>query len=281
MDAVEGALLECQGVARVGDLMASGVTQHSIRAGLASGRLLRPARGIVALPEADPVLVRCASTNSLLTCVSAAELLGLWVVHRPESVHLLRRDGRFSSKRAVVHRGSWAPPAPGSHVASRLDVVMHALHCLPELEALVVAESAVKQGLPLELLRAQLTGPRNGPARSLLDRIHRGADSLLETLAREHIKAAGLHVEAQVKVDGVGWMDIIVEKCLDLETDGKTHQEPASRYQDYARDGRAQSLGFATLRVGYADVVHRPEHMVDQVRRIVARRLALGGLPTY
>ena len=261
--------------------MADGVTQHAIRAAIASGRLTRPSRGVVALPDADPVFVRCVTTNSLLTCASAAEHHGLWLVQKPEIVHLFRRDGRFSSDRAVIHRGSWAAPPARSHVASRLDVVLHALHCLSDLEALVVAESAVKQGLPLEVIRAQLEGPRNGPARSVLDRIHVGADSLVETLAREHLRAAGLQVEAQVKVEGVGWMDIIVEKCTDLEVDGKTHQLPESRYKDYARDAHAQTLGFATVRVGYADVIHRPDRMVAQVKRVVARRLALGNLPRY
>ena len=281
MDPLEAALGARHGVARVSELMADGVTQHAIRAAIASGRLMRPSRGTVALPEADPVLVRCVSTNSLLTCASAAEHHGLWLVHKPESVHLLRRDGRFSSDRAVIHRGSWAQPPARSHFASRLDVVLHALHCLPDLEALVIAESAVKQGLPVELLRAHLDGPRNGPARSVLDRIHVGADSLVETLAREHLRAAGLRVEAQVNVQGVGWMDIIVERCTDLEVDGKTHQQPESRYKDYARDAHAQTLGFATMRVGYADVVHRPDRMVAMVKRVVARRLALGSLPSY
>ncbi len=235
----------------------------------------------MALPDADPVILRCLSTNSLLTCASAARRHGLWLVHDPEHVHVLRPDGHFRSDRAVVHRGSWVPAPAGSRIASLADVVLHASQCLPELEALVVVESAIQQGLSLEFLRAQLTGPRNAAARKVLGLVDKGADSLIETLARELMRRAGLHVEPQVYVPGVGWMDTIVQRCVDVELDGHTHEDPESRRKDYARDARAQALGFGTVRFSYADVVHQPEQMVARVQAVVERRLALGDLPTY
>jgi very-short-patch-repair endonuclease len=281
MDALWEALNARGGAARRGELLDAGLSRHAIGSALASGRLLRPSRGIIALPDADPLVVRCLTTNSLLTCASAARQHGLWVLHDHEVVHLLRADGRFRSERAVVHRGSWERAAPGSRISSLLDTVMHALLCLPDLEALVIVESALKQGLSLERLESLLTGPRNSAARAVLRMVDRGADSLAETLAREHLRRAGLFVEPQVEVAGVGRMDHIVERCLDLEIDGKTHQKPESRYNDYVRDAAAQARRFATLRVAYADVVHRPDQLVRRVRSVVDARLALGNLPSY
>ncbi len=138
------------GAARTGELFAAGIGRRQLQAAIAKGTIERPARGVVVLPGADPLLVRCLTTNSLLTCVSAAEGHGLWVLQRPERVHLLRTDGRLMSERAVVHRQSWVTADPGSRFASLADVVLHALSCLPELEALVIAESAVQkvEGLP-------------------------------------------------------------------------------------------------------------------------------------
>lgn len=162
------ALREHEGVARRSELLAAGVTRHDLVSALREGSVLRPARGILALPDADPLLVRCLTTNSLLTCVSAARKHGLWVLREHEEVHLLRPDGRLASDRAVVHRGSWAPAAPGARTASVLDTVLHALRCLPDLEALVIVESALRNGLRLDLLEGLLTGPRNGPARAVL-----------------------------------------------------------------------------------------------------------------
>ncbi|AMM33658.1 hypothetical protein SA2016_2993 [Sinomonas atrocyanea] len=72
-----------------------------------------------------------------------------------------------------------------------------------------------------------------------------------------------------------------MERCLDLEIDGKTHQQPESRYSDYLRDGAAQARGFAALRVSYADVVHRTAQMVRRVGAAVSGRLGQGSLPVY
>ncbi|MDP9884802.1 very-short-patch-repair endonuclease [Sinomonas atrocyanea] len=281
MDRIVRALRENHGAARRSELLAAGVTRHDLVSAIRTGAVLRPARGILALPDADPLLVRCLTTNSLLTCVSAARRHGLWVLKEHEEIHLQRADGRLASDRAVVHRGSWAPAAPAARTASVLDTVMHALHCLPDLEALVIVESALKKGLPMELVASLLRGPRNGPARAVLAMVDRGADSPAETLAREHLRRAGFFVEPQVLVDGVGSMDHIVERCLDLEIDGRTHQQPESRYSDYLRDGAAQARGFATLRVSYGDVVHRTAQVVRRVGAVVSARLAQGSLPVY
>ncbi|WP_369045075.1 type IV toxin-antitoxin system AbiEi family antitoxin domain-containing protein [Sinomonas sp. P10A9] len=267
------------GAARTGELLSLGVSRRQLQAALAKGSIDRPARGVVALPDADPLLVRCLTTNSLLTCVSAAECHGLWVLHEPEKVHLLRSDGRLVSDRAVVHRQSWVAADLGSRLASLADVVLHALSCLPELEALVIAESAVQKGLSKDYLLAQLPGRRNGRARAVLDLIEPGADSLVETLARTHLRRAGLRVRSQVEIGGVGWVDHLIEECVILETDGKEHQKPASRYKDYARDAHAQTLRLAVVRVGYGDLVHHPDQMVERVKAVVAARLSMGRLP--
>ena len=265
------------GVARRGDLFRDGVSRAELEAALTAGTLMRPRRGIYALPDTDPLVVRCAATNSLLTCASAAQHHGLWVVREPEEVHVLRSDGRYDSERAVVHRQSWWPPDPRSHVASRADVLLHALRCLPELEALVMVESAVQKGFSLDFLYERLPGRRNAAARRVLEAVDSGADSLLETLAREHLRRAGLRVQSQVEVEGVGWMDVLVEGFVDVETDGCVHNEPLQRAKDYRRDRAAQLRGYEVLRYTYSDIVDNPETMVAEVREVVAHRRAQAG----
>lgn len=263
------------GVARRGDLFRDGVARGEVEAALTSGAVMRPRRGIYALPDADPLLVRCAATNSLLTCVSAAQHHGFWVVREPEEVHVLRADGRYDSGRAVVHRQSWWPPDPRGHIASRADVLLHALRCLPELEALVMVESAAQQGFSLDFLRERLPGRRNAAARRVLAAVRPGADSLLETLAREHLRRAGLRVQTQVEVEGVGWMDVLVEGFIDVETNGRVHNEPLQRAKDYRRDRAAQLRGYEVLRYTYSDIVDRPGTMVAEVSEVATRRRAL------
>ena len=259
--------------------MRDGVTRREIEEAAARGAIVRPHRGVYAVPGADPVLIRCALTNSLLTCVSAARVHGFWVLHDPEDVHIYRADGGYSSERAVVHRQSWVPREPRSHVASRADTLLHVIRCLPELEALVVVESAARQGFSVDFLRERLPGRRNASSRRILDMVGSGADSLLEILVREQLRRAGLRVEAQVYVENVGYMDVLVEGCVDVETDGRVHEQPAQRAKDYRRDRSAQIQGFEVLRYTYADVVERPHDMVAEVKAAVARRRARGDLP--
>jgi very-short-patch-repair endonuclease len=139
-----------------------------------------------------------------------------------------------------------------------------------------MVESAVQQGFSREFLLERLPGRRNAAARRVIDAIGSGADSLIEVLAREHLRRAGLQVRTQVEVEGVGWMDLLIEDFLDLETDGRTHNEPVQRAKDYRRDRSAQVRGYEVLRYTYSDVVDRPEAMVAEVKRVVARRRSLG-----
>ncbi|MDQ4501853.1 type IV toxin-antitoxin system AbiEi family antitoxin domain-containing protein [Sinomonas sp. ASV322] len=279
MESVTALLRDRGGIARTRQLLEAGARERDLARAVAAGLVDRVRPGIYSVPEADPVLVRCVATNSRLTCLSAAEHYGLWMLRKPDKVHVLRPDGAFASERAVVHRRSWVPGEPAAWIASKADVLLHALGCLPELEALVLVESASRQGFSLDFLRDRLPGRRNAAARRVLDLVDVGSESLLETLARTHLRRAGFHVQPQVDVRGVGSMDLLVESCVDVETDGKEHEAPSRRFKDYRRDNVAQSLGFAVARFVYADIVHRPEDFVRQVTAVVETRLALGGLP--
>ncbi|AMM34200.1 hypothetical protein SA2016_3540 [Sinomonas atrocyanea] len=271
-------------MAALKELCGGRVTRAAVCRAVEDGELERPRHGLYALPGADPRFVQARSPRSLLTCVSAAGLYGLWVLVPPgpdARPHLVRSTGADSPD-AVVHRELRVPPHPTAPVAGLADVVLHALRCLPELEALVIAECAVTQkGLPLSVLRGHLPGARNGRARAVLELVDRGADSLLETVARTLLRKAGFHVEAQVWIDGIGWVDLLVEGWIIVELDGKTHEERVQRGKDRVRDREAQLRGLVTLRYGYADVVHRSWVLVEEVSRILGGRpLMPGAEPT-
>lgn len=263
------------GVVRLKDVIQAGIPEAAVRRAVDAGELERPRHGLYALPTADPRFVHARSTRSLLTCVSAAEVYGLWVLAPlgpGERPHLLRATGTDSPE-AVVHRERRVPPHPTAPLAGLADVVLHALRCLPELEALVIAECAIKQkGLPVGVLRGHLPGPRNGRARAVLDLVDGGAESLLETIARTLLRRAGFHVEVQVWIDGIGRVDLLVEGWIIVELDGRTHEEPVQRGKDRVRDRQAQLRGLVTLRYGYADVVHRSWVLVEEVSRILGGR---------
>lgn len=150
------------------------------------------------------------------------------------------------------------------------DVLLHALRCLPEREALVMIQCAVGRGdISLAFLRGRLTGNRNARARAVLDLIIPRADSLLEVLANAAFVRAGLHIRRHVEIPGVGEVDFLVEDLVIVETDGATHLERFQVKKDRRRNNTAVVGGYLVLRFGYDDVVHHSERMVTQVRALI------------
>ena len=136
-----------------------------------------------ALAGAAPDLVAAVLANGLLCCASAAPHLGLWRLHAPERLHLLCRHGAAAG--VVVHRGSLVPPEFPRPVAGLTDTLLHALRCLPPMEAAVMVESALSQGrTTLDYLRATAAGkPERGRPR-VLELVDGTADSAIEVVAR-------------------------------------------------------------------------------------------------
>jgi very-short-patch-repair endonuclease len=158
-------------------------------------------------------------------------------------------------------------------VAALADVLIHALRCLPLVESLVMVESAVSRGdMTVDFLRQRLPGRRNGKARDVLRWVDRGAESLLETLARTYFRQVGIHVETQAYLDGVGYVDLLLDGWLVVELDGRHHADWAQVKKDHRRNNESVVQGFTALRYYYTDVVYTPTEMVAQVQTVLARR---------
>lgn len=257
------------GVARRSDLLRAGFQRIQLDASVAAGRLYRPQRGVYAVLQADRDVLAAFRANGQLTCVSAARFYGLWVLQPPEALHLSCGNG--VPKRGVVDHAACTHEATLAYpVAALADGLLHALRCLPELEALVMVQSATGAGLiSVGFLRKKLTGNRNGRARAVLDLLIRRADSVLEVLAHTHFVRAGLNVRMHVNLPGVGEVDCLVEECLVVELDGSSHFEPRQIKKDQRRNKAGMLGGHLTLHYFYDDVVHRPEEMVDEIRTVL------------
>jgi very-short-patch-repair endonuclease len=227
------------------------------------GSVLRIARGVYALPGADPLLVHAASHHAVPGCVTAANAAGLWVVRRPGQPHLAARHGR-PVVGCVVHRS----PVP----LTSLDIVCQALRCLPPLEGLTIAESAVKKGLvQLPELRERFPAAREKSVRGLVARIRPQSGSIIETMARYLLEEAGLTVELQVKIPGMGHLDLLVDGLLGIETDGYAHHSNREAYREDRRRWNVTVVrGVPTLRVTFEMLQREPEEFVRMVRQALA-----------
>lgn len=265
--------LKCAGsVARTSTLLQAGFTDRAIRNAVAAGEIRRLRHGVVALPDAAADLTGAILGNGLLTCASAAVHRGLWVLHKPPVLHLLCRHG--GPKDAVVHRESLVPPDGPKPVASTTDVLIHCLRCLPAVEAAVMVECAARQGITtLGYLRERLPGKRNGTARRVLDLVDGTADSAIEVVARLLFRGEGIHTETQVELSGIGIVDFLLEGFLIVEIDGSSHLEPRQVKKDRARNNAGTLAGYAVLRYGYAEVVYKPQQIVDEVWQVLRGRV--------
>ncbi|MFC3298141.1 DUF559 domain-containing protein [Arthrobacter agilis] len=272
MDAVT-TLRRAGSVARTGRLIERGVPRREIAAALRSGAIIRLRVGVLALPEAPQDLVVATMENARLTCASAARHYDFWLLHPPTSQHLASH-ARAADHRIGHHRPLSVAVHPSLPLVGLVDALIHALHCLPAVDAAVMVESSLRRGDTIRpFLLERLQGNRNGRARAVLDLVTCTADSALEVVARILFLQAGLHVEAQVQLDGVGRVDFLLEGFLVVEVDGDAfHSDRATRRKDRRRNNVTITSGYLVLRYGYEDIMFHREDVLAQVLAVLSGR---------
>lgn len=257
------------GVARRRDIVNAGINATGLQRALDNGRVIKLGRGLYASPEADQTVVRAAILGGELACISAAERIGLWVLREPTLLHLCLDHGRLVNEADVrVHRA----PRP----VTPLTVCLQVMRCLPELDALCVVESAVvTQLVTLEELRHHTRGKRDSKLRRIVQRIDPHSQSILETAARYPLLEAGLAVQSQVYVKGVGRLDLFVEGRLGIEADGRQHHSGRIEFEeDRRRWNLLTAGGIPVLRVTKTQVVDRSAAYLDLVKHTLATERA-------
>ncbi len=265
MQQLEAFLMSRHYLARQSTLIANGFSQRQVEAALRSGLLRRVGRGLLALEGADPALIGAARNGASLSCVSAASLLGWWVLAPAGPVHL-RCDRALALPAAVVHRGRRS-----GHrlIAAPRDIVRDAFRCLPSVEALVIAESAVVcNAVGLKTLKQEFSGPREWRIARLLETVRRTTASPLEVCARFHLLAAGFRPQEEVLLPGVGRVDFLIEGWLIIEIDGYAFHSARTEYRkDRQRWNCSTAGGRVTLRVTAEIILHSPASFIELVRR--------------
>ena len=93
---------------------------------------------------------------------------------------------------------------------------------------------------------------------------------MLETLARTYFRQAGIRVETQVHIDGVGYVDLLLEGWLIVELDGRQHGEWKQVRKDQRRNNASVVRGYTVLRYYYDDVVHHPARVLAEVQAVLS-----------
>ena len=263
------------GIVRAAALRRLGFSERAVRTAVDTGELVRPRRGWVALPSSDPALRAAAAAGVVLSCVTQAQRLGLWVLHA-EAAHVAASahsgSVRTEDPGTVVH---WSEPivprAPDALVDPIENVLALTAGCLPFEEALAIWESAIERGLvQLPALRRL---PFRGRAREVLAQVTPFAGSGLESFIPPRLAWLRVPIVPQAWIAGHR-VDFLLGDRLVLQIDGGTHVG-AQRDRDNAHDAELMLLGYHVIRVGYAQVVHRWHVVQDAVARAVAQGLHL------
>lgn len=253
-------------------LRARGFSRRTIEGQIAAAALVRPRNGWVALRSADPFLVAAARAGVVLSCVTQASRLGLWVL-REDAVHVAAPPHRHVGEVRAGTRVHWAVPLVPRHPHVLVDPIENVLaivaSCLPYEEALVIWESAIRQGLVLQAELQRLPLPAR--ARALLADSSPWSDSGLETLIPVRLKFLRLPIRPQVWIAG-HHVDFLIDERLVLQVDGG-HHVGVQRREDIAHDARLTLLGYHVIRIDYMQVVHAWHQVHDVIVRAVAQGL--------
>src|SRR5699024_9758624 len=153
------------------DLRAEGTSDRSRSRMIRSGDLISLGKGWYSSPGTPPEVAGPLSRGHRSTCITAAEMHGLWV---PASAKVhevgLRRESETSEPAVTWHRPivrAWPDDEP---IMPLRVALVHAAHCLPPWEAAALLESALERWQlgpdeVAEILRALPRTRRRAPGR--------------------------------------------------------------------------------------------------------------------
>ncbi len=270
------------GAVRRGDLPCD---WRALDRALASGKLLRLARGTYVLSSQQPAQQAAARLRGVVSHTSAAQLWLMEVVSAPVLPHVTVPRSRKLSARDVVRHWADLPPADvEGGVTTPLRTVVDCARSLQLPDALAVADSALRRGLvrPGEL-RARAEATR-GAGRAAVQRVAqhasgRAANPFESALRGIAVEAGVLGLEPQVVLECVGGRvrpDLLHRRLrLMAEADSfewhgrrRALADDCRRYDDLVADG------WTVLRFAWEQVMFdRP--WVSRTLRATAARCAV------
>ncbi|MEO6117373.1 MAG: DUF559 domain-containing protein [Pseudolysinimonas sp.] len=283
------------GVATRHQILTKAITGPALAAAVRGGGLTRVRRGHYAAASAQPDAVVATRVGGALCGLSAARSYGLWS-GTDDRVHIalapnasrsrIRTEaGRLTSdidtREIVRHWIAWPP----HRECWRVDIV----ECLRQVVAWADDETAIAcLDTARTTFRFTSTGLRyifkDEPARSRVraQRSRAGSGSGLESIVRQRLTRLGYRIEQQVRVSGVGRVDIrIVDTRVLIEVDGREHHGVSNAFEeDRRRDAEATLRGNVVLRFTYEQIMTNWA-WCESIIRSAAFRFQDPGWPTW
>ena len=246
------------------------MSAHALRQSKQRGEIAVVRQGWVASADADPQILGAVARGGVLTCVTAAERLGLWVP-TPSPPHIAVRPNAARVEvpaHVVVH---WSKPIvprpPGAVVDELVNVLSVVAQCQLFETALVIWESAMNRRL---IDSARLRGlDLPATARAVLASARPFADSGLETIFIHRLRWLGLRMLPQAWIIDRR-VDLLIGDRLVIQIDGATHAGQ-QRTKDIAHDAQLMLHGYRVLRFSYEQVMERWHEVQALIMEAVAQ----------
>ncbi|WP_344067984.1 type IV toxin-antitoxin system AbiEi family antitoxin domain-containing protein [Microbacterium sediminicola] len=269
------------------ELIADGMSRHSVEEAVRSGELIRARRDRYVTPDAPEPIVQAVRVGGQLTCLSLLELHGVYVlkntrlhVHMKANASRMRSpDSRWvrladrSTRAPVLH---WTPRAlrVGQEMCAPLTVALaHSVLCQGPRAAVASIDSALHRGIVDGADIAEVFSLLPQKFAVLRPLIDSSAESGPETFMRLILRSLGCGFEAQVVIGGVGRVDFLVDGWLVVECDSRAHHsEWAAQVKDRERDLALAALGYARIRPTAAMITETPGRVAAAVVGMLKRR---------
>ncbi len=257
-------------VATAQELIAHGTSRRHIVSAVRAGRLLRLRRGVYGCAHLDADQRTAVAAGGLIDCVSAlARHEDVWAGVNRAGLHLrLEPHAHSPQADAVVHWRKQAQIPTHAVEVSPVDALLQAMSCLDPYDALAAVESALHLGYLNPWLLDSLIELAPERMRRTLDRIDPRSQSGFETHTRVMLVDAGHTVECQVSVPGAGVLDLLVDDCVGVETDGRTWHE--HRFlEDRTKDIRVGAWGIPVLRLARSHIFETWPETLATIERMI------------
>jgi very-short-patch-repair endonuclease len=274
------------GAAQLVDLCGS----TALRRALASGVVVRVARGRYALPAFPDPWLSAVRLGGVASHTSAARIWGFAVVGGGEPPHVTvrRRRHGLDAHGVTLHWADLAARDVADHrpVTTPLRTVLDCARTLPLGAGLAVADSALRTDLigsaELRMAADALRGAGRRRVRRVAQAADRRAESPLESCLRAVFLDAGIAgFEPQVVIrDGsfrvrVDLAD--VRRRIVAEADSfEHHGHRSALVRDCERYDELVALGWRVVRFTWEHVMFRPEWVAGLVQSVAAQPLARG-----
>lgn len=259
------------GAARTDQLLRF-VTPRDLTEAVAAREVERLSKGRYGLPALGATHREAARLDATITCLSAAVEQGWEVLHQPDRPWLaVPRNRKVDPRRRRGVHLTWS--GHGGTVTSPVTTVLECARRLPFVEALGVADSALRHGVvdldELQVAAAGLRGPGSPAAVRVATHAHPLAHNPLESALRAlSLEVPGLRLVPQVpvRVDGVEIHPDLVDERLRLVVEAEGwlyHGAPDQFAHDLWRYTALTVDRWTVARFGHRAATNEQDWVVD------------------